>query len=315
MTPSEALYIGIDVSKANLDIDAYPRAHRAHFNNDETGRRQLVSVLKGLQPKLIVLEATGGLESPVASELAMAGLAVAVINPRQARDFAKALGVLAKTDQVDALVLARFAEAIKPEVRTLKECEVMALDSVLTRRRQLVDMITAESNRQAQAPGKIAKQIAKHLSWLNKRLDEADDDLDDAIRQSPLWQAKANLMTSIPGVGRVTATTLLAALPELGALSRREISALVGVCPFNRDSGGHRGRRVIWGGRASVRAVLYMAALAASRHNPTIKAFYQKLLAAGKMKKVALVACMRKLLVILNAMVKNNTPWRETQPA
>ena len=194
MTPSEAFYIGIDVSKANLDIDAYPRAHRARFNNDETGRRQLVSVLKGLQPKLIVLEATGGLESPVASELAMVGLAVAVINPRQARDFAKALGVLAKTDQVDALVLARFAEAIKPEVRALKECEVMALDSVLTRRRQLVDMITAESNRQAQAPSKIAKQIAKHLSWLNKRLDEADDDLDDAIRQSPLWQAKANLM-------------------------------------------------------------------------------------------------------------------------
>lgn len=313
MTPSEALYIGIDVSKANLDIDAYPRAHRTRFSNDETGRRQLVNELKSLQPKLIVLEATGGLESPIASELAIAGLAVAVINPRQARDFAKAIGVLAKTDQVDALVLARFAEAIKPEVRALKDSEVMALDSVLTRRRQLVDMITAESNRYAQAPGKIAKQIAKHLSWLNKRLEEADDDLNDAIRRSPLWQAKAHLMMSIPGVGRVTATTLLAALPELGQLSRREISALVGVCPFNRDSGGHRGRRVIWGGRASVRTVLYMAALAASRHNPMIKAFYQKLLAAGKMKKVALVACMRKLLVILNAMVKSNTPWRSVE--
>lgn len=313
MTPSEALYIGIDVSKANLDIDAYPRAHRSRFNNDETGRKQLVNELKCLQPKLIVLEATGGLESPMASELAIAGLAVAVINPRQARDFAKALGVLAKTDQVDALVLARFAEAIKPEVRALKDNEVMALDSVLTRRRQLVDMITAESNRYAQAPSKIAKQIAKHLSWLNKRLDEADDDLDDAIRRSPLWQAKANLMMSIPGVGRVTATTLLATLPELGQLSRREISALVGVCPFNRDSGGHLGRRVIWGGRASVRAVLYMAALAASRHNPMIKAFYQKLLAVGKMKKVALVACMRKLLVILNAVVKSNTPWRSVE--
>jgi transposase len=313
MTPSEALYIGIDVSKANLDIDAYPRAHRTRFSNDETGRRQLVNELKSLQPKLVVLEATGGLESPIASELAIAGLAVAVINPRQARDFAKAIGVLAKTDQVDALVLARFAEAIKPEVRALKDSEVMALDSVLTRRRQLVDMITAESNRYAQAPGKIAKQIAKHLSWLNKRLEEADDDLNDAIRRSPLWQAKAHLMMSIPGVGRVTATTLLAALPELGQLSRREISALVSVCPFNRDSGGHRGRRVIWGGRASVRAVLYMAALAASRHNPMIKAFYQKLLAAGKMKKVALVACMRKLLVILNAMVKSNTPWRSVE--
>jgi transposase len=313
MTLSEALFIGIDVSKANLDIDAYPRAHRTRFSNDETGRRQLVNELKSLQPKLIVLEATGGLESPIASELAIAGLAVAVINPRQARDFAKALGVLAKTDQVDALVLARFAEAIKPEVRALQDSKVIALDSVLTRRRQLVDMITAESNRYAQAPDKIAKQIAKHLNWLNKRLEEADDDLDDAIRQSPLWQAKAHLMMSIPGVGRVTATTLLAALPELGQLSRREISALVGVCPFNRDSGGHRGRRVIWGGRASVRAVLYMAALAASRHNPMIKAFYQKLLAAGKMKKVALVACMRKLLVILNAMVKSNTPWRSVE--
>jgi transposase len=313
MTLSEALFIGIDVSKANLDIDAYPRAHRTRFSNDETGRRQLVNELKSLQPKLVVLEATGGLESPIASELAIAGLAVAVINPRQARDFAKALGVLAKTDQVDALVLARFAEAIKPEVRALKDSEVMALDSVLTRRRQLVDMMTAESNRYAQAPGKIAKQIAKHLSWLNKRLEEADDDLNDAIRRSPLWQAKAHLMMSIPGVGRVTATTLLAALPELGQLSRREISALVGVCPFNRDSGGHRGRRVIWGGRASVRTVLYMAALAASRHNPMIKAFYQKLLAAGKMKKVALVACMRKLLVILNAMVKSNTPWRSVE--
>jgi transposase len=313
MTPSEALYIGIDVSKANLDIEAYPRAYPARFNNDDTGRKQLVSLLNGLQPKLIVLEATGGLESPIASELAIAGLSVAVINPRQARDFAKALGVLAKTDAVDAQVLARFAEAIKPETRPLKSSELMALDSVLTRRRQLVEMMTAETNRHAQAPSKIAKQIAQHLSWLNQRLDEADDDLAAAIQQSPLWQAKANLMMSIPGVGRVTATTLLAALPELGALSRREISALVGVCPFNRDSGGHRGRRVIWGGRASVRSVLYMAALAASRHNTIIKAFYQKLLAAGKIKKIALVACMRKLLVILNAMVKSNTPWRSVE--
>jgi len=313
MTALTALYIGIDVSKTTLDMDAYPSAHPASFGNNPSGRAQLVAVLNSLHPKLIVIEATGGLESPVAGELASAGLAVAVINPRQARDFAKALGVLAKTDQVDALVLARFAEAIKPAVRPLKSSEVMALESVLTRRGQIIEMMTAESNRQAQAPGKIARQIAQHLIWLKKRLDEADHDLDDAIQRSPIWQAKARIITSIPGVGRVTATSLLAELPELGQLSRREISALVGVCPFNRDSGGHRGRRAIWGGRASIRAVLYMAALVSSRYNPVIKAFYQRLLAAGKVKKVALVACMRKLLVILNAMVKSNTSWRSVE--
>lgn len=313
MTHSTPLYIGIDVSKASLDIDAYPQSHAAQFSNDDLGRTQLTALLLDLKPKLIVLEATGGLESPIAGELATAGLALAVINPRQARDFAKALGVLAKTDQVDAQVLARFAEAIKPEARPLKSHEVMALDGVLTRRRQLVEMITAEINRQTQASGKIAKQIAQHIIWLRKRLAEADDDLNDAIQQSPLWQAKANILTSVPGVGKVTASSLLAELPELGNLARREISALVGVCPFNRDSGKHKGRRAIWGGRVSIRAVLYMAALVASRHNPVIKAFYQKLLAAGKMKKVALVACMRKLLVILNAMVKSNTPWREME--
>ena len=319
MTHSTTLYIGIDISKATLDIDAYPlsatRLSTTQFSNDDIGRKQLTSLLLSLKPKLIVMEATGGLESPTAADLAMAGLSVAVINPRQARDFAKALGVFAKTDAVDAQVLARFAEAIKPEARPLKSSDLMALDSVLTRRRQLVEMITAESNRHNQASGKIAKQIAQHIIWLRKRLTEADDDLDDAIAQSPLWQAKADLIISVPGVGKVTATSLLAELPELGNLARREISALVGVCPFNRDSGGHKGRRAIWGGRASIRAVLYMAALVASRYNPVIKAFYQKLLAAGKMKKVALVACMRKLLVILNAMVKNNTPWREGEAA
>ena len=319
MTHASALYIGIDVSKATLDIDAYPlsatRLSTTQFRNDDLGRKQLSALLADWQPKLIVMEATGGLESPIAAELAMAGLSVAVVNPRQARDFAKALGVLAKTDAVDAQVLARFAEAIKPEARALKSSDLMALDSVLTRRRQLVEMITAESNRHAQASGKIAKQIAQHTIWLRKRLSEADEDLDDAIAQSPLWQAQSDLISSVPGVGKVTATSLLAELPELGHLARREISALVGVCPFNRDSGGHKGRRAIWGGRASIRAVLYMAALVASRYNPVIKAFYQKLLAAGKMKKVALVACMRKLLVILNAMVKNNTPWREMEAA
>ena len=308
---AEALYIGIDVSKTSLDMDAYPQPHPSTVSNDDTGRSQLIAQLQQLQPKLVVMEATGGLESPMVGALAMAGIAVAVINPRQVRDFAKALGVLAKTDRVDAKVLARFAEAIKPEVRTLKSSELISLESVLTRRRQLIEMMTAERNRQASAPSKIAKQISQHLVWLGKRLTEADDDLNHAIQQSPLWRHKAELILSVPGVGQVTATSLLAELPELGNLTRREISALVGVCPFNRDSGQHRGRRMIWGGRASVRAVLYMAALVASRYNSVIKAFYQKLLAAGKPKKLALVACMRKLLVILNAMVKSDTPWRE----
>lgn len=302
------LFIGIDVSKATLDIDAYPQSHQKQLSNDDTGRKQLLKMLTALQPKLIVMEATGGLESPAATALALAGLNVAVINPRQARDFAKALGVLAKTDQVDAKMLARFAEAIRPQVRALKSNELTALDSLLTRRRQLVEMITAEGNRQAHAQGRVAKQIAQHLIWLRKRLTEADDDLDDAIKQSPLWNDKAELIISVPGVGKVTATSLVATLPELGQLTRREMSALVGVCPFNRDSGGHRGRRAIWGGRAQIRAVLYMATLVATRYNTVIKAFYQKLLAVGKAKKVALVACMRKLLTILNAMVKSNTP-------
>lgn len=309
------LFIGIDVSKATLDIDAYPQSHQKQLSNDDTGRKQLLKMLTALQPKLIVMEATGGLESPAATALALAGLNVAVINPRQARDFAKALGVLAKTDQVDAKMLARFAEAIRPQVRALKSNELTALDSLLTRRRQLVEMITAEGNRQAHAQGRVAKQIAQHLIWLRKRLTEADDDLDDAIKQSPLWNDKAELIISVPGVGKVTATSLVATLPELGQLTRREMSALVGVCPFNRDSGGHRGRRAIWGGRAQIRAVLYMATLVATRYNTVIKAFYQKLLAVGKAKKVALVACMRKLLTILNAMVKSNTPWQEPIPA
>lgn len=314
------LYIGIDVSKTTLDIDSYSQTQQhlckqKQFSNDETGRKQLVKDLTALQPKLIVMEATGGLESPAATTLSLAGLSVAVVNPRQARDFAKALGVLAKTDQVDAKVLARFAEAIQPPVRALKSSELMDLESLLTRRRQLVEMITAEGNRHTQASGRIAKQIAQHLVWLRKRLSEADDDLDKAIQQSPLWNDKAALITSVPGVGKVTATSLLAELPELGALTRREISALVGVCPFSRDSGGKHGKRMIWGGRSSVRAVLYMAALVASRFNAVIKAFYHKLLAAGKAKKVALVACMRKLLVIINAMVKSNTPWQEPKMA
>ena len=308
-TPARVVYAGIDVSKAQLDIDTYPDAAPKHFANDETGRLAACAYLQSAQVRLIVVEATGGLESPLVALAASSGLAIAVINPRQARDFAKAIGVLAKTDKVDALVLARFAEAVKPPVRALKPDEVLQLAAILTRRRQLIEMITAEGNRQASAATGIAKQIRQHISWLEKRLKEADDDLDQSIRSSPLWQHKAEIMQSIPGVGRVTATSLLADVAELGTLNRRQISALIGVCPYSRDSGKSRGRRSIWGGRARVRAVLYMAALVATRHNPVILAFYQKLVGAGKPKKVAIVACMRKLLVTINTMLKTDTTW------
>ena len=303
------VYVGIDVSKTQLDIDTYPGTNPKRFSNDEVGRLAACEHLKSKQPSLIVVEATGGLESPVVALLASNGLLIAVINPRQARDFAKAIGVLAKTDKVDALLLARFAEAVKPPVRPLKPEEALQLDAILTRRRQIIEMITAEGNRQASAAPKIAKQIRQHIVWLEKRLGEANDDLDDMIRSSPLWQHKADIMQSIPGVGRVTATTLLADLPEIGTLSRREISALAGVCPYSRDSGSFRGKRSIWGGRAHVRAVLYMASVVASRHNPVIRPFYEKLVKAGKPKKVALVACMRKLLVIINSMLRSDTAW------
>ena len=308
-TPARVVYAGIDVNKAQLDIDTYPDAAPKQFANDETGRLAACAYLQSAQVRLIVVEATGGLESPLVALAASSGLAIAVINPRQARDFAKAIGVLAKTDKVDALVLARFAEAVKPPVRALKADEVLQLAAILTRRRQLIEMITAEGNRQASAATGIAKQIRQHITWLEKRLKEADDDLDQSIRSSPLWQHKAEIMQSIPGVGRVTATSLLADVAELGTLNRREISALIGVCPYSRDSGKSRGRRSIWGGRARVRAVLYMAALVATRHNPVILAFYQKLVGAGKPKKVAIVACMRKLLVTINTMLKTDTTW------
>jgi len=307
---ANSIFVGIDISKLMLDVDIYPTSEPRRFLNDEGGCEKLCEWLKTRTPTLIVMEATGGLEIPVAGLLAAAGLPVAVINPRQARDFAKAIGVLAKTDAVDAIVLARFAQAVRPAVRALKSEEAQELEAVLTRRRQIVEMITAERNRQIKAQVRIAKQIKGHIAWLEERLDEANDDLDRLIRKSPIWQHKSELLTSVPGVGRVVATTLLAELPELGSLNRREIGALVGVCPFNRDSGGRRGKRLIWGGRSSVRAALYMATLCATRFNPIIKAFYRRLVDAGKHKKVAIVACMRKLLVTMNVMIRTDTSWR-----
>jgi len=303
-------FVGIDVSKSRLDVDAYPTAAPLSFDNDEAGRCDALAALRNKQPTLIVVEATGGLETPMVAMLAAEGLSVAVVNPRQARDFAKALGILAKTDRVDAHVLARFAQAIRPEARPRPSQETTELAALLVRRRQLIEMHTAENNRLKSALPRVAKAIRTHLAWLEKRLAETDQDLDKMIRASPVWQHKAELMESVPGMGRVTTTALLAQLPELGTLSNKQISGLVGVCPYSRDSGSMRGRRTIWGGRASVRAALYMAALVGSRYNPVLKAFYQRLVAAGKPKKAALVACMRKLLTILNSMIKHDQPWR-----
>lgn len=311
-TSDSALYVGIDVSKKMLDVDSYPQSHQMQFPNDEAGCQGLCAKLVEMAPQGIIVEATGGLETALVGVLAMAGLAVAVINPKQGRDFAKAIGVLAKTDTVDARVLARFGEAVKPPCRPIKDVELRQLEEVLTRRRQLVDMVTAEQNRKQQASARMSKEIDEHLQWLKRRIQSADTDLGNAIKASPIWQAKANLLDSIPGVGKVTICTLVAELPELGTLDRREISALVGVCPYSRDSGSHRGKRKIWGGRAGVRSVLYMATLVAIRFNPRLREVYQRLLAAGKLKKVAIVACMHKMLIIMNAMLRNNTAWSAT---
>lgn len=306
---SASVFVGIDVSKAQLDIALRPEGRFA-VTNDEAGIATVVERLRGVQPTVVVLEATGKLEVPLASALAAAGLPVAVVNPRQVRDFAKASGLLAKTDLLDAQILARFAEVMRPEPRPLADEQTQALAAILARRRQLIEMLTAEKNRLGAAPKPVRKSLRAHITWLEREVAHTDTDLAQAIRESPVWREKDTLLRSAPGVGPVLATTLLAGLPELGTLDRKQIAALVGVAPLNRDSGTLRGKRTIWGGRAHVRAVLYMAAVVASRCNPVIRAFYQRLRAAGKAKKVALTACMRKLLTILNAMMKHRTPWR-----
>lgn len=308
-------YIGIDVSKAQLDVCVLPSHQQWSVHNDETGRGELAQRLASFEQGLIVLEATGGLEVAVVSTLAAAGLLPVVINPRQVRDFAKATGRLAKTDVLDAEVIALFAQAIQPSPRPLKSEQARQLDALLARRRQLIEMLTAEQNRLSRAPKIVHRDLKAHIQWLRKRLDGADGQLKTLIESSPLWRVKDQLLKSVPGVGPVTALTLIAELPELGQLNRREIAALVGVAPFNRDSGTLKGQRCVWGGRAAVRAVLYMAALSAKQYNPVIKAFYQRLRDAGKPFKVALTACMRKLITILNAMLKTNTPWQENKPA
>lgn len=303
-------FAGIDVSKSTLDVCIEPIGQTLHVAYDEAGIRQVFSRLKEASPALIVMEATGGLEVRIATELASKGLPVAVINPRQACDFAKATGQLAKTDQVDAAVLAAFAKAIRPQAHPLKDADTHALDDMVSRRRQLIDMRVQETLRLGTAASKpLQKSLIKHIAWLDKQITAIDTDLTKRLHGSDVWRAKDDLLRGIPGVGAVTTLTMLAKCPELGTLNRREVAALTGVAPLANDSGKHRGKRFIWGGRADVRAVLYMAAVSAIRCNDTIKAFAERLKKAGKPPKVVIVACMRKLLTIMNSMLKNNTRW------
>lgn len=303
------VFVGIDVSKDKLDVAVRPSGEILSFSNDEDGISLMVDFIKPLSPLLIVLEATGGLETASVGILAVKGLPVVVINPRQVRDFAKATGKLAKTDAIDAHVIARFGEAVRPEIRPLKDQETQKLDALITRRRQIVEMITAEKNRLGSATSWTRKDIQNHIAWLEKCLMKADKDLNNLLRKSPVWREKNDILRSTPGVGPVLSMTLLSNLPELGTLNRKQIAALVGVAPLNRDSGLFRGKRKIWGGRASIRSVLYMSVTCAIRFNPLIKKFYQHLRNAGKVHKVAMTACMRKLLIILNTMIKNRTCW------
>jgi transposase len=302
-------FVGIDVSKARLDVAARPAPEPISVPNTEAGHATLVARLTPLRPQLVVLEATGGLEVPVMQALMAAGIPVARINPRQARAFAKATGELAKTDRIDAAVLAHFAEAIHPEARPLPEPAVQRLSDLLGRRRQLVEMLAIERVRWASSRGPALESVRTHVTYLTRMLAELDQELESAVEANQAWRARSQVLRSVIGVGPVLTLTLLARLPELGQLAHNQIAKLVGVAPLANDSGPRQGPRQCWGGRADVRTVLYMATLAARRSNPGIKAFYERLVAKGKPKKVALTACMHKLLRILNAMVKHNTPW------
>ena len=310
----EATYVGIDVAKAQVDVAVRPTDDRWEVSHDEAGVRQLVSQLKTLEPVMVLLEASGGLELPLVAALATEELPVVVVNPRQVRDFARATGKLAKTDSLDAAVLAHFAEVIRPPVRPLRDAETQVLNSLVARRHQVMTMLVSEKNRLGTAIVAVRPRVEAHIAWLERELDDLDEGLRRTLRQSSVWREKDDLLRTVPGVGEQISLTLLAYLPELGTLDRRQIAALVGVAPFNRDSGTLRGKRTIWGGRARARAALYMGALVASRCNPVIREFYQRLLAAGKPKKLALTACMRKLVVILNSMLKHRSPWRGLSP-
>lgn len=314
MTDPAGIFVGIDVSKTRLDIAVHEPATSWQTDNTEGGIAELVQRLKELNPELIVLEATGGYELPLVAELAHARLPVVVANPRRVRDFARSTGQLAKTDKLDAKVLAHLAAVLRPEPRPLPSDQEEQLTALLTRRRQVLDMLTVEKNRLHTVRASMRADIEEHIIWLNQKLDKLDEEIDRFIQSSSIWKEKDVILQSAPGVGRVTSSTLLGMLPELGTLNRQEIAALVGVAPLNKDSGKKKGKRRVYGGRAAVRSVLYMAALAATKCNPKIRKFYQHLLKQGKEKKVALTACMRKLLVILNAMLHSMQPWR-TEPA
>lgn len=309
------VFVGIDVSKHRLDVHVRPSGDVWSVDNEPRGHKQLVEKLAGLAPTLIVLEATGGYQAAIAAELAVGGLAVAVVNPRQVRDFAKATGKLAKTDEIDAAVLAHFAEAVRPEPRPMPDELTVEIQALVVRRRQLVDMRVAETNRlETCRVVQVRRNIQKMINMLNRQIGKVDDDIDTTIRNSPVWRDREDLLSSVKGVGSTTARTLLTQLPELGRLNRREIAALVGVAPFNHDSGNWRGQRKIRGGRSEVRSVLYMATVSAVHHNPQIRPMYERLVAAGKKPKVALIACLRKLLTILNAMMRSNQHWRLDVP-
>lgn len=302
------LYVGIDVSKDRLDV-AFSEGMECHFGNDAAGHCQLRELLLPRQPRLIVMEATGGLERSAAAELAAAGLALRIVNARQVRDFAKASGRFAKTDQLDAQLLVKFAQAMKLEPREVPNEQLQGLQALIARRRQLVEMLVMEKNRLRTAHKEVKRSLKKNIEWFEQQLKHADQDLGSALRDCGVWREKVELLESVPGIARVTALTLLASLPELGTLNRREISALAGVAPFNRDSGGWSGRRCVYGGRAPVRGALYMATLVGVRYNAVLKVFYERLRAAGKPAKVALIACMRKLLTIINSMIRHRQHW------
>jgi len=309
------VFVGLDVAKATLDVALRPSGERWSVSNDEAGVAALVDRLRPLPPTLVVCEATGGFERAAIAMLAAAGLLVVVANPRQIRDFARATGQLAKTDQIDAAILALFAERVRPTPRPLPDEAAQLLDALLTRRRQLLEMLVAEKNRLGFAPRPLHKGIQQHIRWLERQLDDVTKDLADQIERSPVWRAKDDLLQSVPGVGPIVSAVLLAELPELGALTHKQLATLAGVAPLARDSGTLRGKRMVWGGRAGVRTALYLAALCGRRWNPQLRVFYERLLAAGKPKKVALIACARKLLTILNAMLRDNTSWAAPAPA
>jgi len=307
------VYVGIDVAKAHLDVAVSGQAKCERYSNDDGGIAKLVERLRSIRVALVVLEATGGYQRKALAELLAAGLPGVAVNPRQVRDFARALGTLEKTDEIDAKVLALFAERIQPKSRPAPDPATQDFQDLLARRRQLMEMLVAERNRLHQAAAKIVRRnIEAHVDWLKKQLRDTDKDLEDRLRDCPAWNPRVEVLESVPGVGRITSMTLLSELPELGTLDRKQIAKLAGLAPLNRDSGTRRGQRAIWGGRATVRTSLYMAALVATRFNPVIRAFYSRLLARGKAKKVALIAAMRKLLTILNAKLRDHARERQS---